>query len=141
MPRWSKASPCIDTHYFVLKSRSAGSDFPWNDMPADTTFCDVGGGVGGVSMALFKAHPHLKVTLQDLPNVIEQAYEVSVAHCTSSRHLHDMFIQFWTKECPHAVQDKRVDFVAVDFMKEGPVKGHNIYYVRIYIGRLFIYLI
>ncbi|KIM78316.1 hypothetical protein PILCRDRAFT_595321 [Piloderma croceum F 1598] len=96
----------------LTDNASLVQDFPWNDMPAGTTFCDVGGGIGSVSMALVKAHPHLKVTLQDLPNVIEQASE------------------FWAKECPHAVQEQRVDFVAVDFMKEGPVKDHNVYYIR-----------
>ena len=66
-------------------------------MPAGTTFCDVGGGIGSVSMALVKAHPHLKVTLQDLPNVIEQASEVSLIRCTSSHHpygyIHSVLVQ------------------------------------------------
>jgi hypothetical protein len=87
-------------------------DFPWKDMPSGTTFCDVGGGVGSVSMKLANAHPHLKITLQDLPDVIEQARS------------------YWTKEYPQAVQEKRADFVAFDFMKEGPVKEQNVYYVR-----------
>ena len=105
MLRSSKASACIVTHWYsVLKSRSAGSDFPWNDMPAGTTFCDVGGGIGGVSMALIKAHPHLKVTLQDLPNVIEQASEVSLIRCTFSRHphghIHSVLDQRMPARCP-----------------------------------------
>ena len=49
------------------------SEFPWKDILSGTTFCDVGGGIGAVSIRLAKAHLHLKITLQDLPDVIEEA--------------------------------------------------------------------
>jgi len=87
-------------------------DFPWKDMPAGTTFCDIGGGVGSVSIRLVKAHAHIKITLQDLPNVIEDARAI------------------WDKECPQAVLDQRVSFVAFDFLKGSPVGGQNVYYLR-----------
>jgi len=87
-------------------------DFPWKDMPFGTTVCDVGGGIGTVSMQLAKAHTNLKITLQDQPSVIEHARSV------------------WDKECLQAVQEKRIDFVPFDFFKEPPVKGQKIYYLR-----------
>lgn len=93
-------------------SLSLVQDFPWQDMPSGTTFCDIGGGIGTVSMPLAKAHPHLKLTLQEQQSFIEQARSV------------------WTKECPQAVEEKRIDFVPLDFFKDIPVKGQNVYYVR-----------
>jgi ubiquinone/menaquinone biosynthesis C-methylase UbiE len=45
-------------------------------MPSGTTFCDIAGGIGSVAMPLAEAHPHLKLTLQDQPSVIEQARDV-----------------------------------------------------------------
>jgi hypothetical protein len=54
-------------------------------MPSGTTFCDIGGGIGTVSMPLAKAHPHLKLTLQEQPNFIEQARSVGdVLHSMTS---------------------------------------------------------
>jgi len=87
-------------------------DFPWKDMPSGSTVCDVGGGIGTVAMQLAKSHSNLKLTLQDQPTVIEQARS------------------FWNKEYPQAVEEKRIDFVPLDFFKEGPVKGQKIYYLR-----------
>ena len=71
---WYMVSTC---HHFELKKSSTVIEFAWKDMPAGTTFCDVGGGIGSVSMELAKAHLHLKVILQDRPTVIEQARDVS----------------------------------------------------------------
>lgn len=53
-------------------------EFAWKDMPAGTTFCDVGGGLGSVSIRMAKAHPHIKITLQDVPSVVERARSVSL---------------------------------------------------------------
>jgi ubiquinone/menaquinone biosynthesis C-methylase UbiE len=53
------------------------SDFPWRDLPSGTTFCDIGGGIGSVSMPLAKAHLHLQLTLQDQSSVLDQARAVS----------------------------------------------------------------
>lgn len=44
-------------------------------MPAGTTVCDVGAGVGAISIKLARAHPHLKITLQDISS-LEQAKKV-----------------------------------------------------------------
>lgn len=49
-------------------------------MPDPTSVCDLGSGIGLVSLALSKAHPHLRLTLQDLPHVVEQSKAVSNIH-------------------------------------------------------------
>jgi hypothetical protein len=51
-------------------------DFPWEKMAPGSTFCDIGGGVGGVCLELAKAHSHLKLTLQDQPHILDKAREV-----------------------------------------------------------------
>ena len=53
------------------------AEFPWNDLPTGTTVCDVGSGVGMVSIELARKYPNLHLTLQDLPHIIEQARTVS----------------------------------------------------------------
>jgi hypothetical protein len=59
-------------------------DFPWQDLLPGTTICDVGGGVGDILMGLAKAHPHLKLTLQDTPTVIDKARDAS--YCSYLMH-------------------------------------------------------
>jgi 2-polyprenyl-3-methyl-5-hydroxy-6-metoxy-1,4-benzoquinol methylase len=54
-----------------------GLDFPWEDMLSGSTVCDVGSGVGAISLELAKAYPHLNLTLQDQAHVLEQARGVS----------------------------------------------------------------
>ncbi|KAI0060967.1 S-adenosyl-L-methionine-dependent methyltransferase [Artomyces pyxidatus] len=97
---------------YVSDSHVAANKYPWSTLSAGTTVCDVGGGIGAVLILLGQKYPHLKLTLQDLPNVMDQAR------------------QFWQEGCPEAIQDGRIDFVAIDFFKEPPVKGQDIYYVK-----------
>jgi hypothetical protein len=110
-------------------------------MPAGTTFCDVGGGTGGVLIPLAKVHRHLKLTLQDQPNVIEKARSVGGVSCPYQYHSSLIVGQVWGSQYPEAVSEKRIDFVPFDFFKESPVKGQNIYYVCNSLPqRLLIYL-
>ncbi|KAI0044137.1 S-adenosyl-L-methionine-dependent methyltransferase [Auriscalpium vulgare] len=88
------------------------TQFPWNELPQGATVCDVGGGVGTVSIELAKAHHNLHITLQDLPTVVTQAE------------------QQWALEYPAAASEKRAEFIPIDFFKELPVKGQDIYYIR-----------
>jgi hypothetical protein len=55
-------------------------DFPWKDMEPGSTFCDIGSGIGSVSLELSKEYSHLKLTLQDQPHILEQARGVSLHH-------------------------------------------------------------
>ena len=74
--------------------------------------CDVGGGIGNITLQLAKAYPNLNLKLQDLPERMIQARN-----------------EVWPKECPQALKEKRIEFKAIDFLAESPIPGCNIYYV------------
>ncbi|KIK52991.1 hypothetical protein GYMLUDRAFT_49571 [Collybiopsis luxurians FD-317 M1] len=86
--------------------------YPWASQSAGTTICDIAGGNGHVTMGLLKAHPHLKLVLQDQPQVI------------------DMAKKFWAKEHPSALEKQRVEFAPFDFFKDAAVEGCDFYYIR-----------
>ncbi|KAK0215218.1 S-adenosyl-L-methionine-dependent methyltransferase [Armillaria nabsnona] len=87
--------------------------FPWGSLPDGATVCDVGGGIGVISMQLADAHPNLRIVLQDVPSQIEMAKN-----------------EVWPKSCPAAVVDGRVEFKAIDFFAESPVKGCDVYLLK-----------
>ncbi|KAG2074785.1 S-adenosyl-L-methionine-dependent methyltransferase [Suillus decipiens] len=74
------------------------------------TLVDVGGGIGAFSMPLAKVHKDVKITIQDLPEVLVQARGI------------------WAKECPEALAENRVEFEDLNFFEGVPVKGKEIYY-------------
>lgn len=51
--------------------------FPWESLARGTKIVDVGGGIGGACQEIMKENPFLKFTVQDLPNVANEAIEVS----------------------------------------------------------------
>lgn len=55
---------------------SLGLDLPWKNMAPGSTICDIGSGIGAVSLELAAAHLHLKLTLQDQAHILEQARHV-----------------------------------------------------------------
>ncbi|KAG2366698.1 O-methyltransferase-domain-containing protein [Suillus spraguei] len=77
-----------------------------------STVVDVGGGIGTFSMPLAKMHKNVKITIQDLPEVLVQARGI------------------WAKECPEALAENRVEFEDLNFFEGVPVKGKDIYYLR-----------
>ncbi|RPD73782.1 S-adenosyl-L-methionine-dependent methyltransferase [Lentinus tigrinus ALCF2SS1-7] len=92
-------------------------DYPWESLPPNTTFVDVGAGQGTVSMHIMKhvydKVPTLKVILQDRPQHIEQGKK------------------FWAQELPAALKDGRVAFEVHDFFEANPRKEPNtIYWFR-----------
>lgn len=87
-------------------------EYPWNELPAGTTVCDVGGGIGALTMQLARKYPHLQLKLQDTPDRIVEAQTA-----------------VWPKECPDALKDGRIEFKAMDFLTESPIKGCDIYFV------------
>ncbi|KAA1475132.1 S-adenosyl-L-methionine-dependent methyltransferase [Dentipellis sp. KUC8613] len=89
--------------------------YPIDLLPAGATWCDIGGGVGGVLIPVARAHSRLQLTLQDQPHVIEEA----------KRH--------WALECPSALKENRISFVPIDFFKDSPVPGQDVYYMRMII--------
>ncbi|KAI0081920.1 S-adenosyl-L-methionine-dependent methyltransferase [Panus rudis PR-1116 ss-1] len=86
--------------------------YPWEKLSHGTTVCDLGGGMGHVSMHILKATPQLQVVLQDLPATIEEAKG------------------FWLKSAPELVEKHRVRFASVDFLKQSPVPDCDIYFLK-----------
>ncbi|KIJ64097.1 hypothetical protein HYDPIDRAFT_28987 [Hydnomerulius pinastri MD-312] len=93
----------------IMGSLSVLHHYPWNEVK---TVCDVGASIGTFSIPLAKMYPHLKITDQDLPEVLVQAKDV------------------WTKDAPQALQSSQVEFIALNFFEESPVKGKDAYYLR-----------
>lgn len=89
-------------------------DFPWGELPPGTTVCDVGGGIGSLTIELAKQYSHLQLKLQDLPDCIAQAKN-----------------EIWPKECPQAIEENRVEFKSLDFLTESPIKGCDVYFVSL----------
>ena len=62
-------------HRFELQcSSNLSSEFPFEKY---STVVDIGGGIGAFSLPLAKTHKHIKITIQDLPEVLVQARGVS----------------------------------------------------------------
>ena len=87
-------------------------EFPWNELGDGASVCDVGSGVGTVSLQLAKTYPTLQLKLQDLPHVMLHAKN-----------------EVWPKEFPEAIKEGRIQFQPIDFLKESPIPGCNVYYV------------
>ena len=87
-------------------------EFPWKELGDGASVCDVGGGIGNITLQLAKAYPTLKLKLQDLPERIVQAKN-----------------EVWPKECPEAIKENRIQFEPIDFLTQSPVEGCNVYYV------------
>lgn len=82
-----------------------------------------------------KAYPYIRVTLQDLPHVLQQAETVGVQMITLVPHIHVPFrLKTWRKECPEAVENNRVSFKPIDFLQEAPVQDQDIYYVTLLVA-------
>ncbi|KII84142.1 hypothetical protein PLICRDRAFT_179817 [Plicaturopsis crispa FD-325 SS-3] len=98
-------------YQFVTMSSLVVTGFPWKDLPAGTTVCDVGGGIGILHLKLAKAYPHLQLTLQDQAHVLEEAPPI------------------WKTECPQALAEDRIKFVPINFFTQSPVAGQDIYFL------------
>ncbi|KAI3603712.1 hypothetical protein WG66_006691 [Moniliophthora roreri] len=117
---WYKMNPEIGQRFDramtgwsrITGSISVVNNFPWDTLPQGTTFCDIGSGVGTLTLSLASAHRHLKVVLQDFPEVLVAAKA------------------FWSAEYPQSIRDQRVDFVPLDFLKERPVAEQDVYYMK-----------
>ncbi|KAF8058207.1 S-adenosyl-L-methionine-dependent methyltransferase [Lyophyllum atratum] len=87
--------------------------FPWGELPQNASVCDIGGGVGTVTMRLAKAYPGLLYKLQDTPKRIQQAQE-----------------EIWPERFPEALIQKRIEFKAMDFLVESPIEHCDVYYLK-----------
>ncbi|KAH7927960.1 S-adenosyl-L-methionine-dependent methyltransferase [Leucogyrophana mollusca] len=93
----------------VTGSLSVLNLFPWNEV---ATVCDVGSGIGAFSLPLAKTYPHLQITCHDMGEVLIQARE------------------YWDSNGPEVLQRQKVEFLPLDFLREAPVKGQDVYYLR-----------
>ncbi|KAL7277459.1 hypothetical protein ACG7TL_008380 [Trametes sanguinea] len=50
--------------------------FPWDTLPQNAVIVDVGGGIGGVSVELAAAYPHIRCIVQDRPQTVSIAPHV-----------------------------------------------------------------
>ncbi|KAG7441668.1 S-adenosyl-L-methionine-dependent methyltransferase [Guyanagaster necrorhizus] len=96
-----------------LETSAVVNAFPWSDLRDGAIVCDMGGGIGIVSMQLVDAYPNLRIVLQDVPAQIEVAKN-----------------EVWPKFCPMAIGEGRVEFKAMDFFAELPVKGCDVYFLK-----------
>ncbi|KAG7439317.1 S-adenosyl-L-methionine-dependent methyltransferase [Guyanagaster necrorhizus] len=96
-----------------LETSAVVNVFPWSDLRDGAIVCDMGGGIGVVSMQLVDAYPNLHIVLQDVPAQIEVAKN-----------------EVWPKFCPMAIGEGRVEFKTMDFFAELPVKGCDVYFVK-----------
>ncbi|KAK0484293.1 S-adenosyl-L-methionine-dependent methyltransferase [Armillaria luteobubalina] len=87
--------------------------FLWCSLHDGAIVCDVGGGISVVSLQLANAHPNLHIVLQDVPAQIKIAKN-----------------EIWPKSCLAAVKDGCVEFKAIDFFVESPVKGCDVYFLK-----------
>ncbi|GLB39351.1 putative S-adenosyl-L-methionine-dependent methyltransferase [Lyophyllum shimeji] len=101
----------------AIEANAVINGFPWGGLAPGATVCDVGGGIGHITIQLAKAYPELRLKLQDLPDRIVQA-ETEV----------------WPKECPEAIANQRIEFKAIDFLAEPPIEGCDVYYVRAFLN-------
>ncbi|KAI0342293.1 S-adenosyl-L-methionine-dependent methyltransferase [Trametopsis cervina] len=97
----------------AVGTAAVATEYPWHALPAGTTVCDVGSGIGAVTLELAKAHPGLKLILQDMPGVLQYAKD-----------------ETWPKEAPEAIAEGRVEFLPMDFFKESPKEGCDFYFLK-----------
>ncbi|KAJ7770465.1 S-adenosyl-L-methionine-dependent methyltransferase, partial [Mycena metata] len=97
----------------TVEAAAVVNAYPWSDLGPGATVCDLGGGVGATTIQLARAHPGLRLKLQDLPDRMVQAKNV-----------------IWPAECPEAIRENRIEFKAIDFLAEAPIPGCDVYYLK-----------
>ncbi|KIJ15468.1 hypothetical protein PAXINDRAFT_77055 [Paxillus involutus ATCC 200175] len=93
----------------IMGSLAVLTHFPFEKY---STVVDVGGGIGAFSLPLSKTHKHVRITIHDLSEALDQARDV------------------WAKDYSEAIQEDRVEFTELNFFTQVPVKGKDIYYLR-----------
>ncbi|KAJ6511857.1 S-adenosyl-L-methionine-dependent methyltransferase [Mycena vulgaris] len=97
----------------TVEANAIVTRYPWKELSSGAVVCDLGGGVGAMAMLLSRAHPHLKLKLQDIPDRITQARDI-----------------IWPAQCPEVITEDRIEFKAIDFLAESPIEGCDVYYLK-----------
>ncbi|EMD39709.1 hypothetical protein CERSUDRAFT_112014 [Gelatoporia subvermispora B] len=86
--------------------------FDWGALPKGSKVVDVGGGIGGTTMALYDIHKHLRYVIQDREAVIKQAQQV------------------WQTERPEALENDTLALQPHNFFEKQPVKDASVFLLR-----------
>lgn len=92
-------------------AESLAHAFPWRELPADSLVVDVGGGIGNISAAISREHPHLQFKVQDFAHLEAEAAALLESE-SESRGV------------------SRVEFVPHDFFQAQPASGAAVYFLR-----------
>jgi hypothetical protein len=96
--------------------------YPWAELPPGSLVVDVGGGVGGSALAILRKHPHLRFVVQDLAIVVEnEGRKVSISPFLIFINTNN--IQFWAREHPEAMADRRVILQGHDLFAPQPAQA------------------
>ncbi|KAA1478069.1 S-adenosyl-L-methionine-dependent methyltransferase [Dentipellis sp. KUC8613] len=98
----------------ALQSPDAIFDaYDWQDLAPGSVIVDVGGGVGTSAFPLSRKFPDLKVIIQDLPNVIEDAKKL------------------WSTKMPEAITSGSVEFEVHDFFTPQTQRAASIFLLKL----------
>ncbi|KAF7353515.1 S-adenosyl-L-methionine-dependent methyltransferase [Mycena sanguinolenta] len=86
--------------------------FPWASLPEGAVIVDVGGGIGSAALLLGQKYPHLRVIVQDLPEVAANAQKN------------------WQIQFPEVHQSGQVTFEGHDFFTPQPVRNASVFFLR-----------
>lgn len=125
--------PCVQ---FGVTCGASGHLISRSEFPFDkySTVVDVGGGIGSFSLDLAKQYKHIKVTLQDLPEALAQAREVSTLLQSSEAILHSS-VSFGPQSIPK--QSRRIESSSptLTFLPRLPSRAEiSITWVHVYIA-------
>ncbi|KAH8828189.1 S-adenosyl-L-methionine-dependent methyltransferase [Flagelloscypha sp. PMI_526] len=84
----------------------------WESLPKGSVVVDVGSGIGGMSLPLATAHPHLKVILQDRAPTLEEGKPL------------------WNSKLPQALETGQVEFQAHDFFTPQKVQQPAVFFLK-----------
>ncbi|KAL0961428.1 hypothetical protein HGRIS_006374 [Hohenbuehelia grisea] len=87
-------------------------EFDWKQCDDGAVVVDVGGGIGASILPVARAHPHLHVIIQDLPNVASFG------------------TKFYEGALPGAVESGRVKFMPHDFFAPQPVDSPSVFILK-----------
>ncbi|KAF9563370.1 S-adenosyl-L-methionine-dependent methyltransferase [Agrocybe pediades] len=97
----------------AFESHAVVHGYPWSELGRNAVVCDLGSGIGAMSMELAKEHPNLRFILHDMPERLKQAKE-----------------EVWPQRLPSALAENRVQFIPVDLFTDPPASGCDVYYVK-----------